>query len=391
MSQTYAELLSRVRSMIREVTPAEAQRRADRAVLIDVREPAEHALGSIPGAVVVPLGVLEGNAARHAPDPDSEVILFCEVGERSAFAALALQEMGYRNVASVAGGLRRWRREGRPWQEAAALGAGRRERYGRHLVLPEIGERGQERLLQSRVLVVGAGGLGSPAVLYLAAAGVGTLGIADDDVVEVSNLQRQIIHRRDGVGRPKARSAAEAVGALNRDVTVQPHPVRLTAGNVLDIASRYDLVVDASDNFPTRYLLNDAALHLRIPVVHGAVVRFEGQASVFLPFRGPCYRCLFPEPPPPGLAPSCREAGVLGVLPGVIGSIQAAEAIKVLLGIGEPLTGRLLAYDALAQDFRTLRVQRDPACPACSDEARLPDLVDYDEGCRPPPRSPRPN
>ena len=265
------------------------------------------------------------------------------------------------------------------------LDAGQRVRYSRHLLLPEIGEAGQEKLLVSKVLLVGAGGLGSPVALYLAAAGVGTLGIVDFDLVDATNLQRQVIHNLDQVGRLKVESAAEAIRRLNPDVKVVTYPVRLSAANALEIMAGYDVVVDGADNFPVRYLMNDASLHLRIPVVHGSIFRFEGQASVFVPYQGPCYRCLFPEPPPPELAPSCAEAGVLGVLPGIIGSIEAVEAIKLLLGIGQPLVGRLLTYDSLAQEFRTLVVRRDPDCPACADESRVPELVEYDDACRPAP------
>jgi molybdopterin/thiamine biosynthesis adenylyltransferase len=301
----------------------------------------------------------------------------------------ALRARGYRRAVSLAGGFERWRSEGRPCEFPMGLDPVRRERYSRHLLLAEVGAAGQERLLASRVLLVGAGGLGSPAALYLAAAGVGTLGIVDPDLVEESNLQRQVLHDREHLGRLKVESAAAAVGRLNPDVKVVPYPVRLGADNALELMSGYDVVVDGADNFPTRYLMNDAALHLRVPVVHGSVFRFEGQATVFLPYRGPCYRCLFPEPPPPGLAPSCAEVGVLGVLPGIIGSIQAAEALKLLLGIGEPLVGRLLTYDALAQEFLTLRVRRNPACPACADESRVPTLVEYDDACRPAGLAPR--
>jgi molybdopterin/thiamine biosynthesis adenylyltransferase len=291
--------------------------------------------------------------------------------------------MGYRRVASLAGGFDRWKAEGRPWEVPMGLDAAQRARYSRHLLLPEVGEAGQERLLASKVLVVGAGGLGSPVALYLAAAGVGTLGIVDFDLVDATNLQRQVLHNLDRVGRPKVESAAETIRGLNPDVKVVPHAERLGVDNVLEIMSGYDVVVDGADNFPTRYLMNDASLHLRLPVVHGSIFRFEGQATVFQPYAGPCYRCLFPEPPPPELAPSCAEAGVLGVLPGIIGSIQAVEALKLVLGIGEPLVGRLLTYDSLAQEFHTLRVRRDPACPACADESRVPVLVEYDDACHP--------
>ncbi|NQV07787.1 molybdopterin-synthase adenylyltransferase MoeB, partial [bacterium] len=315
--------------------------------------------------------------------PSVEVVLFCSAGNRSALAAEVLQDMGYRNVASLAGGFTAWKAQGRPWDVPGGLDASRRARYARHLVLPEVGEAGQERLLGSRVLVIGAGGLGSPVALYLAAAGVGTLGIVDFDVVDATNLQRQIIHATDRLGMLKTASAAETIGRLNPDVRVLPFPERLSADNVLRIMDGFDVVVDGTDSFPTRYLINDAALHLKVPVVHGSIFRFEGQATVFTPYEGPCYRCLFPEPPPPELAPSCAEAGVLGVLPGIIVSIQAMEALKLVLGIGDSLAGRLLVYDALAEDFRTLSFGRDPDCPACADEARPPVLVEYDPMCRP--------
>lgn len=366
------------------MAPAElAGRPAGSVHLIDMRLEAERALGMIPGSRWVAPGGLEAAVAALFPDPDTEIVLCCAAGVRSLLAAEALRARGYRRAASLAGGLDRWRAEGRAWETPAGLDAVRQVRYSRHLLLPEVGVAGQERLLASRVLVVGAGGLGSPVVLYLAAAGVGTLGIVDPDVVEESNLQRQVLHDRERLGRLKVESAAVAVGRLNPDVTVVPYPVRLGAANVLSIMSGYDVVVDGADNFPTRYLMNDAALRLRLPVVHGSVFRFEGQVSVFRPYQGPCYRCLFPEPPPPEVAPNCSQVGVLGVLPGIIGSIQGAEALKLLLGIGEPMVGRLLTYDALTQEFLTLRVRRDPACPACADESRVPALVEYDDACQP--------
>jgi len=381
-----------------EVTPEELAGRPPGSVsLIDMRFAGERALGVLPGSRWVAPESLETTLSEESPDPDAEIVLYCAAGIRSLVAARALRARGFRRVASLAGGLDRWKAEGRQWEmpvggpEEVPVDGGlaRQARYARHLALPEVGVAGQERLLASKVLLVGAGGLGSPVALYLAAAGVGTLGIVDPDVVEESNLQRQVIHSQDGLGRPKVESAAEAVARLNPGVTVVPRPVRFVAGNALDLMAGYDVVVDAADNFPTRYLMNDAALHLRVPVVHGAVFRFEGQATVLQPYRGPCYRCLFPEAPPPEVAPSCAEAGVLGVLPGIIGSIQAAEALKLLLGIGEPLVGRLLTYDALAQQFFTLRVRRDPACPACADEARVPALVDYGDACRPGSLRPR--
>ena len=279
--------------------------------------------------------------------------------------------------------MNRWKAEGRKCDFPPSLDDRRRERYSRHLLLPEVGAAGQERLKAAKVLVVGAGGLRSPAMMYLAAASVGTLGVIDYDVVEESNLQRQVLHGMASLGRSKVDSAAQALRGLNPDVTVVPYPVRLEAANALEIMAGYEVVVDGADNFPTRYLMNDAALRLRVPVVHGSVFRFEGQATVFRPYAGPCYRCLFPEPPPPEVSPPCSEIGVLGVLPGVIGSIQAAEALKLLLGIGQPLVGRLLTYDALSQESLLLHVRRNPDCPACGDESRVPALVDYDDACRP--------
>jgi sulfur-carrier protein adenylyltransferase/sulfurtransferase len=380
----YQELINLVRSQITEVTTEELGARLDRPpVLIDVREADEFDQGAIAGSRFIPRGVLEGNILNRVPDRDTEIVLYCAVGARSALAARALEDMGYTRVASLAGGFAKWKSEGRPWSIPSSLKGDQRARYSRHILLPEVGEEGQAKLLSSRVLLIGAGGLGSPAALYLAAAGVGTIGIVDYDVVDATNLQRQILHNLDRVGQSKVESARETLTALNPDVKVEPYAQRLSADNILEIMGNYEVVVDGADNFPTRYLVNDASLHLRVPVVHGSIFRFEGQASVFAPYDGPCYRCLFPEPPPPELAPSCAEAGVLGVLPGIIGSIEAMEAIKLLLGIGDTLVGRLLTYDSLEQSFRTLRLRRDPACPACGDESQPPRLVDYDDACRP--------
>jgi molybdopterin/thiamine biosynthesis adenylyltransferase/rhodanese-related sulfurtransferase len=387
MDIDYKGWIAAIREEIREISVAELAASVDAvAMIIDVREPDEFEQGAIPGARLIPRGQLEGAIGEHVSDPETRVVLYCAVGERSALAAQSLTRLGYRNVQSLTEGFEGWKRAGRSWTVPAVLPADQRARYSRHLLLPEVGSEGQQRLLESRVLVVGAGGLGSPAALYLAAAGVGTLGIVDSDVVDVTNLQRQIIHNTDRLGRRKVDSARQTLNALNPDVQITPIPDRLSAANVLEVLEGYDVVVDGADNFPTRYLVNDASLHLRIPVVHGSVFRFEGQASVFAPYQGPCYRCLFAEPPPPELAPSCAEAGVLGVVPGIIGSIQATEAIKLLLGIGEPLIGKLLTYDALDQDFRVLRFRRNPECPACADEGHLPAIVDYDATCRPPAR-----
>ena len=380
---TLNELLAAVKRQIREIEPTQAQALAGDGVILDVREFEEYSQGAIADAVHVPRGNLELEIEKWLPDRDAPVVVYCAAGVRSAFAAKTLADLGYTNVASLAGGFNRWKDEGRPWQTPAVLSAEQRNRYQRHLLLPEIGPSGQQKLLASKVLVIGAGGLGSPAAIYLAAAGVGTLGILDMDVVDPSNLQRQILHNTDRVGERKVDSARKTLSALNRDVQVVTHDVRLGADNVVEIISGYDLVVDATDNFPSRYLVNDASLVTKVPVVHGSIFRFEGQATVFQPYVGPCYRCLFPEPPPAEFAPSCAEAGVLGVLPGIIGSIQAVEAIKMLLGLGEPLVGRLLAYDALAEEFRSFSFRRDPACPACGEAAGEIVIAEYDQSCRP--------
>ena len=368
---------------VSQVLPHEIADRLDDIVVVDVREPVEFQQGHIPGSVLIPLGQLPEAIADAVPALDRELVLVCAVGVRSAFGTQLLTRMGYSNVSNLSGGVKLWQSEGLAWSATDGMPLDQRTRYSRHLVLPEVGEAGQIQLLASRVLIVGAGGLGSPVALYLAAAGVGTLGIVDFDVVDASNLHRQVLHNLDRLGAPKVESAAETIRALNPDVSVVTYLERLSAANVIAMFSGYDLVVDGSDNFVTRYLINDASLHQGIPVVHGAIFRFEGQASVFHPYQGPCYRCVFPQPPPPELAPSCAEAGVLGVLPGVIGSIQALEAIKLLLGIGEPLVGRLLLYDALDQEFRTVRIKRDPSCPACADPSRPPQIVDYDWSCTP--------
>jgi molybdopterin/thiamine biosynthesis adenylyltransferase/rhodanese-related sulfurtransferase len=382
---SFREMLSEAKAAIRQVDPDEAAREmADgEAVVLDVREPDEYEQGALPGALHIPRGTLETSVEGRIPDKSSHVLIYCAAGTRSAFAAKTLQELGYSDVASIIGGFNRWKDEGREWVTPQALSPEQRNRYQRHLLLPEVGEAGQLRLLGSKVLLLGAGGLGSPAALYLAAAGVGTIGIIDMDVVDASNLQRQILHNIDRIGERKVDSAKKTLTSLNPDVNVVTYDVRLGADNILDIIDGYDVIVDGTDNFPTRYLVNDASLLKRIPVVHGSIFRFEGQATVFNPYEGPCYRCMIPEPPPAELAPSCAEAGVLGVLPGIIGSIQAVEAIKILLGIGETLQGRLLAYDALEQSFRTFKVHRDPKCPACGPDAGEIVIAEYDELCMP--------
>ena len=382
---SFRDLLSQVREEIREVEPVEAERQRADAVMLDVREADEYAQGAIPGALHLPRGFLEVQVEGRLPDKSQPIVVYCAGGTRSALAAKALQDLGYRDVVSMIGGFNRWKDEGRDWSAPRVLDADQRNRYHRHLLLPEIGEAGQQKLLESKVLMLGAGGLGSPAALYLAAAGVGTIGVVDMDVVDASNLQRQVLHNLDRIGERKVDSAKKTLTALNPDVNVVTYDVRLGADNVVELFSDYDLVVDGTDNFPTRYLVNDASLLTRTPVVHGSIFRFEGQVTVFDPYVGPCYRCLVPEPPPPELAPSCAEAGVLGVLCGIIGSLEAVEAVKLLLRLGDPLVGRLMAYDALEESFRTFKVRRDPACPACGDQAGEILIAEYDQLCMPHP------
>lgn len=384
---SFRDLLNQTKTQIREVDTATADetRHADRAVLLDVREPDEYEQGAVPGALHIPRGNLESNIEGRVPDRSTPLLVMCAGGVRSAFAAKTLGELGYTDVVSIAGGFNRWKDEGRDWSTPQTLTPEQRNRYQRHLLLPEVGIEGQLKLLDAKVLLLGAGGLGSPAALYLAAAGVGTLGIVDMDVVDESNLQRQILHNMDRIGDRKVDSAKKTLTAINPDVNVVTHDLRLNADNVVEILSQYDVVVDGADNFPSRYLLNDAALKTDTVVIHGSIFRFEGQATVFKPYDGPCYRCLIPEPPPADLAPSCAEAGVLGVLPGIIGSIQALEAIKVILDLGDSLSGRLLAYDSLEQSFRTFKVNRDPNCPACSLAPEDIVIAEYDDLCMPHP------
>jgi molybdopterin/thiamine biosynthesis adenylyltransferase/rhodanese-related sulfurtransferase len=378
-------MLAAAKAEVREIEPVEAEATiaAGPAVVLDVREPDEYEQGALPDAVHIPRGTLETSIEGRIPDKSSKVVVYCAGGTRSAFAAKTMQELGYTDVLSVIGGFNRWKDEGRTWSAPRSLTPEQRNRYQRHLLLPEVSEVGQLKLLDAKVLMLGAGGLGSPAALYLAAAGVGTIGVIDMDVVDASNLQRQILHNTDRVGERKVDSAKKTLTLINPDVNVVTYDTRLGADNILDIIDGYDVIVDGTDNFPTRYLVNDASLLKRIPVIHGSIFRFEGQATVFNPYDGPCYRCLLPEPPPPELAPSCAEAGVLGVLPGIIGSIQAIETIKVLLGMGDTLQGRLLAYDALEQSFRTFKVRRDPNCPACGPDAGEIVIAEYDDLCMP--------
>jgi molybdopterin/thiamine biosynthesis adenylyltransferase len=378
MSPSGAELTRLIKSRITEVDPADVHTQmGNGAVIVDVRETEEFAAGHIPGARHVPRGYLESRIEGAVPDRSQHLILYCASGNRSAFAARTLTEdLGYENVESMRGGITLWKDRGYEVEVPRTLTAEQRERYSRHLLLPEVGIEGQQKLLDAKVLLLGAGGLGSPAALYLAAAGVGTLGIVDNDDVDLSNLQRQVIHSSERIGVPKVDSAEQTINALNPDVKVVKHPVRLDASNIMEILPGYDIVVDGLDNFPTRYLLNDASVRLQIPVVSAAILGFEGQLSVFKPYDGPCYRCLFPVPPPAELAPSCGANGVLGVLPGTMGLLQATEVVKLILGEGEPLIGRLLMYDALAARVTEVKVRRDPECPICS---RDPESISDDE------------
>ena len=381
----YRELFRQVKSEIEEVDASRASelRETDSPVFVDVRERSEWDEGHVPGAVHVPKSHLESRIEQAVPDRDATVVVYCASGSRSVFAAKTLEELGYGNVVSLAGGFTDWKRNGFPFDLPRALDETKRRRYSRHLLIPEVGEEGQLRLLDSRMLLIGAGGLGSPASLYLAAAGVGTLGIVDDDAVDETNLQRQIVHSTDRLGESKADSAKRTIEALNPDVTVKVYKERLTSENVDRILGEgWDVIVDGADNFPTRYLLNDASVWHGIPVVHGSIFRFEGQTTVFKPKDGPCYRCLFPQPPPPELAPSCAEGGVLGVLPGIVGSLQANEALKLALGAGEPLVGRLLLFDALETQFTEITLRRDPECPVCGDNPTITDYIDYVEFCQ---------
>jgi len=382
MATTFRELLSSTRREIREVSVEELKRLLDSQApvkLIDVRESDEHSAGRLPGALHIPRGYLELRIEEKA-QRDEELIVYCAGGTRSALAVRTLKELGYERVASLAGGYNRWSDAAYPVEKPFVLTADQKERYRRHLILPEVGEEGQAKLLKARVLLLGAGGLGSPAALYLAAAGVGTLGIVDMDKVDLSNLQRQVIHTRERQGQPKVESARAAIEALNPDVRVVPFAERLTSHNVLRILEGFDMVLDGGDNFPTRYLLNDACVLLKKPNIHGSIFRFEGQVTSFVPGQGPCYRCLYPAPPPPELAPSCAEAGVLGVLPGIIGLMQANEALKLILGKGQLLVGRLLTFDALGTTFQELKLRRDPKCPVCAEGAQV-EFIDYERFC----------
>lgn len=392
MGDASREIMRRARQQVPEWTPAKVQDiladkqhevgpDSQQVVIVDVREKYEWNEGHIPGAIHVPRGFLELQIEEAIPDKSKTVLLYCAGGVRSLMAGTTLKQMGYQDAISMSGGFGQWKANGYAFVQPRIMSEVQTKRYSRHTLIPEVGEAGQFKLLDSRVLLIGAGGLGSPAAYYLAAAGVGTIGIIDSDVVEESNLQRQIIHNTKRIGQYKAESARETIQDLNPDVKVITYLERLDETNVARIIADYDVILDGTDNFPTRYLLNDAAILANKPVVHGSVFRFEGQLTVFKPHAGPCYRCLYPEPPPPALAPSCAEAGVLGVLPGIIGLLQATETIKLLLGIGEPLVGRLMTYDALAGEFNELRLFRDPKCPACGKNAHPENLPTYADVC----------
>jgi molybdopterin/thiamine biosynthesis adenylyltransferase/rhodanese-related sulfurtransferase len=385
----FRELLTATKAEIREVTTAESERmRSEGAVILDVREADEFEQGSIPGAVFIPRGHLEAQVEGRILDKDALVVIHCAGGVRSAFAAKTLNALGYSNVVSMAGGFNKWKDEGREWTTPRVLTPEQRNRYQRHLLVPEVGEEGQLKLLGAKVLLLGAGGLGSPAALYLAAAGVGTIGIIDMDVVDDSNLQRQILHNTDRIGERKVDSAKKTIQLLNPDVNVVTYDRRLDASNIEQTIAGYDVIVDGADNFPVRYMLNDASVKLGIPVVHGSIFRFEGQVTVFHPIEGPTYRDMLPEPPPAELAPSCAEAGVLGALPGIIGTIQAVETLKLLLGVGDSLIGRYLTFDALDMEFREFKIRRDPSNQITYENRDQIRVVELDGYCTPAPLQP---
>ncbi|MEK6601356.1 MAG: molybdopterin-synthase adenylyltransferase MoeB [Candidatus Binatota bacterium] len=384
MAKTFKQLMDEARKDIKEISVQEAQellQKNGKCLLLDVREKDEYREGHLESAVSLPRGFLEIKVESTVPDKATPILAYCAGGVRSLLAAKALREMGYQNVISMSGGYTAWKTAGYKWVQDHQFTTEQATRYSRHFLLPEVGEGGQAKLLKARVLMVGAGGLGSPSAYYLAAAGVGTLGIVDNDVVDLSNLQRQILHTNDRVGMPKTESAKLTIQALNPDVRVIPYQQKLTSQNIMEIIKDYDIIVDGCDNFPTRYLVNDACVLAKKPNVHGSIFQFEGQASVFYPGKGPCYRCLYPEPPPADMAPSCQEAGVLGVLPGLIGVIQALETIKLILGKGDSLVGKLLCFNTLTMEITTLNLKADPACPMCGEKPTIRELVDYEEFC----------
>jgi molybdopterin/thiamine biosynthesis adenylyltransferase/rhodanese-related sulfurtransferase len=384
MPKTFKDLMDEARREVPEWSIDQVKERLANGqdyLLLDVREREEYREGHLAGAVSLPRGFLEIRAEQSAPDKDRPIIAYCAGGTRSLLAGKQLKAMGYQNVVSMAGGYSAWKGAGYPWKQDRQFTPDQLTRYSRHFILPEVGEEGQAKLLDAKVLLIGAGGLGSPTAFYLAAAGVGTLGIVDHDTVDTSNLQRQILHTNDRVGMPKVESARQTLQALNPDVNVIGYQERLSSENVMRIFADYDVIVDGCDNFPTRYLVNDACVLMNKPNVHGSIFQFEGQASVFYAAKGPCYRCLFPEPPPPGAAPSCQEAGVLGVLPGLVGCVQALETIKLILGIGKPLIGRMVYFDTLSMELRIHKLRKDPNCPVCGAHPTVTTLIDYEEFC----------
>ncbi len=384
MAKTYQELMAEARDSVPEVTIDEVQAQMGngaRPTLLDVREREEYREGHLEGSVPLPRGFLEMRIEEAVPDKSTPIVAYCAGGVRSLIAARTLKEMGYKNVTSMSGGYTAWKNAGYKWVADRQFTPEQITRYARHFTLPEVGEAGQAKLLDAKVLCVGAGGLGSPVALYLAAAGVGTIGIADHDTVDMSNLQRQILHTNDRVGMPKVESAQLTLNALNPDVNIVQFKERLSSENVMRIIDGFDIVVNGCDNFPTRYLINDACIMAKKTLVDGSIFQFEGQVTVVDPTEGPCYRCLFPEPPPPGMAPSCAEAGVLGVLPGLVGCVQALEVIKIILGAGNPLVGRMMHFDTLSSEIRVLKLRKDPNCLVCSENPKITELIDYEEFC----------
>lgn len=385
MAKSFQELMADARKDVPELSAQQVNElvtnNGKSHVILDVRESDEWRQGHLEGALPLPRGFLEIKVESAIPDKQTPIIAYCAGGVRSLLAGKILKEMGYQNVTSMTGGYNAWKNGGFKWVQDFQYTPEQLIRYSRHFLLPEVGEEGQAKLLQAKVLMIGAGGLGSPSAYYLAAAGVGTIGIIDNDVVDISNLQRQILHANDRVGMPKVESAKKTLEGLNPDVKVIPYQAKLTSENIMEILKDYDLVVDGCDNFPTRYLVNDACVLMGKPNVHGSIFQFEGQATVFYPGKGPCYRCLYPEPPPAEMAPSCAEAGVLGVLPGLIGTIEALEAIKLVLGKGDTLIGRLLFFNTLTMEINNLKLRRDPNCPLCGDHPTIHELIDYEEFC----------
>jgi len=384
MAKTFKDLMEEARREVPEWSIDQVKEHLGNGndyALVDVREKEEYREGHLAGAISLPRGFLEIRVEQEVPDKSKPIIAYCAGGTRSLLAARQLHDMGYQKVISMSGGYSAWKGAGYPWKQDRQFTAEQSTRYSRHFLLPEVGEDGQAKLLDAKVLLIGAGGLGSPTAFYLAAAGVGTIGIVDHDVVDMSNLQRQILHTAERVGMPKVESARETLQALNPDVHIVGYQERLSSENVMRLFADYDVIVDGCDNFPTRYLVNDACVMLGKPNVHGSIFQFEGQASVFYPGKGPCYRCLFPEPPPPGAAPSCAEAGVLGVLPGLVGCVQALETIKLILGAGKPLIGRMVYFDTLSMELRIHKLRKDPNCPVCGPHPTVTKLIDYEEFC----------